>query len=489
MIPMTNDTNGRALAAMPRGGALTPSLLGGATYRSIPTGGRIRSGIQVLTPKAADVQEARSLYEDGVAQGRSFEAIGRDITARCPDLTRPLRPKNVPYFTVRGEDFPNPEIARRIMDRYAEDKGDGVKRLYRFPVIFPADAWQNVMPHELAVWTHRERKFWSEYSEDGQTRYCMTHRPVPVSNGKRTVRLFGGRKAMLRPDNNGVCEPEACPEYQAGNCGLAGRFIFFMPGIESLDAFDLPTRSFYAMQAAIQKFQAIAFMRGGRISGFLDGRRTPFYITKRLLEVSMIGDDGQAKRVSQWIIELEAPIDVTSLLQPDDGVERLEHRAQEATAILEGRSNQAPKVDKDGVIDMGDAFAAPGRQQAGSAASVADDARPAERSAPEPRPSRAEPERPAARAPAPSTPTPQHISKGAATDKTAAAGDVAWIVDAAGALGISPDRFEQYADKRWGKGWKLAAGGRKRALDEVTLFADNGPGYQEKVRAELEVFS
>ena len=33
------------------------------------------------------------------------------------------------------------------------------------------------------------------------------------------------------------------------------------------------------MNGAIQKFQTISFMRGGRISGFLDGKHTPFYIT------------------------------------------------------------------------------------------------------------------------------------------------------------------------------------------------------------------
>ena len=96
----------------------------------------------------------------------------------------------MPYFTVRGEDFPNPEIARQIIDLFAEDRGDGVKRLYRFPVVFPADAWQSVMPHELVAWTSSERRFWSEYSEDGQTRYCTTHAPVPVDSGtRRAIRI------------------------------------------------------------------------------------------------------------------------------------------------------------------------------------------------------------------------------------------------------------------------------------------------------------
>ena len=223
------------------------------------------------------------------------------------------------------------------MDKFAEDRGEGGKRLYRFPVVFPADAWQNVMPHEMVTWTASERRFWSEYSSDGQTRYCKTHEAVPVDgNGKRSIRVFGGRKTVLRPDNGGVCEPEACPEYQSRKCNLSGRFIFFIPGIPSISAFDLPTNSFYAMQAAIEKFQTIGFMRGGRISGFLDEQHTPFFITKRLVEVSRIDEEGKPSRAAQWLIELEAPIDVTALLRPDDGLELQAARAQHAVALLEG---------------------------------------------------------------------------------------------------------------------------------------------------------
>ncbi|MCA5011174.1 hypothetical protein HP393_22265, partial [Clostridioides difficile] len=86
-------------------------------------------------------------------------------------------------------------------------------------------------------------------------------------------------------------------------CNLSGRFIFFIPGIKSLSAVDLPTNSFYAMQAAIEKFTTIGFMRGGRISGFLDGQRTPFFISKRLVEVARIDDEGRPSRVAQWLIE------------------------------------------------------------------------------------------------------------------------------------------------------------------------------------------
>jgi hypothetical protein len=56
-------------------------------------------------------------------------------------------------------------------------------------------------------------------------------------------------------------------------------------------------------------------------------------------------------------------------------------------------------------------------------------------------------------------------------------------------LGVSRERFERYADKRWGKGWKVNANGRKRALDEVARFQDDAEGFRAKVDAELDVFS
>jgi hypothetical protein len=475
----SGSTNGRTqLAPVSSGAIAVPTLLGRSAMR-IPIGGRIRAGIKVLTRKAEEVAEAKAIYGAGVAAGKAFDTIEREIAQRCPSLKNPLTPKNVPYFTVRGEDFPNPELARQIMDMYAEDRGEGGKRLYRFPVVFPADAWQNVMPHELVTWTASERRYWSEYSEDGLTRYCKTHEAVPVDgNGRRTIRIFGGRKTVLREENAGLCDPESCPEYQAKKCNLTGRFIFFIPGIKSISAFDLQTNSFYAMQAAIEKFTTIGFMRGGRISGFLDGQRTPFYISKRLVEVSRIDDEGRPSRVAQWLIELEAPVDVTSLLRPDDGLEALEARAGEAAALLEGGRADARATGQAGdrVIDI---------VASRSADALDEPAQEARRDAP-----RAE------AASGQTTPTGGRSTEVSreGRDRTspraaAANDDLKWIFDAAAELGVERERFEAYADKRWGKGWKLAAGGRKRALDEVTNFAEDPSGFQEKVRGELDVFS
>src|ERR1700724_2767945 len=90
-----------------------PTLLGQGPVR-IPAGGKIRAGIKVLTKKAAEHPKAKEIYEHGVAANHSFEAIEHAITEAVPELKTPLIPKNVPWFTVRPDDFPNPEIAKEI---------------------------------------------------------------------------------------------------------------------------------------------------------------------------------------------------------------------------------------------------------------------------------------------------------------------------------------------------------------------------------------
>jgi hypothetical protein len=194
--------------------AMLPTVLGQGPAR-IPTGGKIRAGIKVLTAKAAAHPDARAIYERGMAEGESFIQIEQALAAALPQLKTPLVPKNVSWFTVRGQDFSNPEIARQILEVHGEDRDDGVKRLYRFPVVFPSDFWQVVMPHELAAWGAAEKRYWSEYSPDGRVRYCKQHASVPFDDtGKRVIRLFGGRKTMLREQNGGLCDPESCSEYQ-----------------------------------------------------------------------------------------------------------------------------------------------------------------------------------------------------------------------------------------------------------------------------------
>lgn len=406
-----------------------PSLLGASSAR-IPVGGKIRAGIKVLTRRAAEQPLACELYEQGVAAGQSFEQIERAIAQALPKLKTPLVPRNVPWFTVRAQDFPNPELARQIVDAHGEDRGEG-RRVYRFPVVFPSDHWQTVMPHELAAWGAHEKRFWSEYSADGRVRHCMTHAPVPLDDtGRRTIRIFGGRKTMAREANGGLCDPENCLEYQQRQCNLSGRFLFFIPGIRSISAFELHTNSFYAMNAAIQKFETVGFLRGGRISGFLDRQRTTFFLTKKLMEVAHIDEFGKAVRVPQWIIELEAPVDVTALLREREDDDAAIVQAQLATQVLEGAAQALAK--------------------------------PAVESVP--------------------------VGKGThgVSEKREGEPSLERLLAQAQARGIDPARYQAYADQRWGSGWKLNPHGRRRAWDELVERYRNDPqGYRDKIDSEL----
>lgn len=496
MVAVAHEAAGSpsfAVSQVPQG-ALAPTLLGSGPM-SIPVAGRIRAGIRVLTRKAEAVPLAKKIYDEGVERELSFDTIEEQIIRAVPDLERPLVPKNVPFFTARACDFPHPETAKAILDLYGEDRGDGVRRLYRFPVIFPADAWQRVMPHELVTWTSSERKFWSEYSADGATRYCKMHEAVPVDAGsRRVIRLWGGRKHVARPENGGVCDPESCKEYQSRQCNLNGKFIFFIPGVRSLSAFDLPTNSFYAMRAAIEKFQTIAFMRGGRIGGYLDGQGTTFFISKRLAEVSRIDDFGQPTRVSQWLIELEAPVDVSSLLRPGDEPEAIEMRAQEAVVVLEGPQVSMPVRP---APEASGADACEGNPVEKKTAEPMQRMPGAERPskgqakgpAPSPQTAKAAPPASSSRSAAQQPPAAARKGPGTAPDgDAAAASELEWVLESAKALGVPADRFETYAAKRWGAGWKLNPGGRRQALKDISAFADDANGFRRKIAAEVDVF-
>jgi hypothetical protein len=402
------------------GGPSSIATVLGQSPARIPTAGKIRAGIKVLTRTAAEQPRACEIYERGVAAGESFDQIERSLAEALPKLRNPLVPRNVAWFTVRSQDFGNPALAQQLLDTHGEDRGEG-RHLYRFPVVFPSDHWQTVMPHELAAWGASERRYWSEYSPDGRVRHCKCHAPVPLdTGGKRALRLFGGRKTVLREDNGGVCEPEACREYQAGQCNLSGRFLFFVPGIRSLSAFELHTSSFYAMNAAIQKFETISFLRGGRISGFLDSQRTPFYLSKKLMQVARIDEQGRAVRVPQWIIDLEAPVDVAELLRENEDVETAIVQAHRAAQVLEDRSsmtNEAPRVGEVALPTAGD--------------------------------------------------------EGEPT--------LAKVLAFADRLGIPGAAYGAYADCRWGAGWKLNPHGRRRAWDDMERHRNDPSGFRDKI--------
>jgi len=413
-----------AASALPtitmHGGPSTPATLLGQAPARIPTAGKIRAGIKVLTKRAAGEPRACEIYERGLRDGHSFDRIEQALAEALPQLKNPLVPRNVPWFTVRAQDFGNPALARELIEAYGEDRGEG-RHLYRFPVVFPSDHWQTVMPHELAAWGTHDKRYWSQYAPDGRVRHCMCHAPVPVdTQGRRAVRLFGGRKTVMREANGGVCEPEACREYQQRECNLTGRFLFFVPGIRSLSAFELHATSFYAMNAAIPEIRDRRLPARWRISGFLDHQRTPFFLSKRLMEVSHIDEQGHAVRVPQWIIDFEAPVDVSALLRDREDDEGVVVQAHASCGVLEGEP-AAPAV-------------AVGEAEAASAHGE---------------------------------PTLERVFA------------------LAGSHGVSAADFESYATRCWGPGWKLNPQGRRRAWDELDRYRNDAPGYADKVAAAL----
>lgn len=85
--------------------ATLPTVLGQGLAR-IPTGGKIRAGIKVLTAKAAAHPDARAIYERGMAEGESFIQIEKALAAALPQLKAPLIPRTCPGSRCVARTFP-----------------------------------------------------------------------------------------------------------------------------------------------------------------------------------------------------------------------------------------------------------------------------------------------------------------------------------------------------------------------------------------------
>lgn len=414
-----------------------PSVLGERQAR-IPIGGKIRAGIKALTAAAAKHQKAMPIYNAGVAAGKSFADIEKDLVQACGFDRSPLTPRNVPYFTVRRGDFAMPEVADRIMALYAEDRGEG-RHLYRFPVIFPVDAWQAVMPHSLRCFTRNELVYWSEYGPDG-TRYCKTHGKIDIDpRAKRARRPYGGRPVILRPEHEGRCDPEQCAEYQARKCNLSGGLLFYVPGVPGSSAIELPTTSFYAMQQMRQQLEMVAFLRGGKFSGTVEGKPI-FYLTKKQTEVSMIDpENGQAKKVKQWIVSLEADIDMTRVFQAGEARAALSAGEQAAHA-LEYHTEDC-EFDGTDTVHVGEVVAMPD--------------------------------------PIPPTQTAQPPAN---TDREQIKVLRARVADGLEMLGIAAEEFSAYATRQWGPDWGRTLNTLAAAHKELLIAGDDPESYKQKLR-------
>lgn len=299
-----------------------------------PIIGKIRPGIKVLTRAHQANEKAVKLYNDMVAAGDSYEAIGKVLETTLK-LRNALVPKNVPYFVCRRSDFSNPETADEILRLYGEDRGQGVK-LYRFPVMFAFDDWLRNVPNQMAAYTTSGRQYFSEYDRDGK-RYCKMYAPVQRdARAQRARRSFGGRLVVHRQDDDipdGVCDPHVCPQYQDRKCNLTANFVFAVPDVKGLGLIELPTNSIYVLQKAYSAMQTVSLARG-RLTG------TRFWLSKKEFDITRIDDNGQPVRQKQMLTVLDADIDLGALL---DGAEELQ-------PALEAASRAVALIEADGTV-------------------------------------------------------------------------------------------------------------------------------------------
>lgn len=314
--------------------ALPSALMGKREALAPRVSGKIRPGIMILTKNGETNKKAGVLYEQGVAAGKSFEEINDQISKECG--TSLLRPVNTPFFTVRRSDFAMPEVADVIMQRFAEAREDGVKRLYRFPVVFGSDEITRILDFRFQMFTASGLKFWSAESEDGQQRLCRMFAPLPKDEKtQRVVRMPGGRSVIARQDNGGLCNPEKCPEFQTGQCKMRGQLLFYIPGIPGSGMIEIPTGSKnfgFDSEARLQEILRL----GGALPTLIDGKPV-FWLTKRLRRDMPMIDyaNGKTTRTDQWIIEIEADLDMSRLRAANQPL-LLQNQAAQAAAVLTG---------------------------------------------------------------------------------------------------------------------------------------------------------
>lgn len=287
--------------------------------------GVVRPGVMILKQGCSEVD--RKIYEEMIAAGYSWEDIEKKLGKDSNGKSK-LRPSNVDYFTVYKKDCINPENADAIM-KYADPDG----KLRSFPVWFPVNEWWNILPHSLRCFGAGGIKFKSDfvgnYDEAGRlmnmTRVCK----FPMS-AEKDKRIFGGRQWGTRP-----CDPSSCAEYQCGDCSFGGLIHFCVPGTRGIGVWILPTISWYSMVNIKSTLEMVARLTGGKIAGLFNGKPI-FRIMKKLDTVSRIDPaTGNSVKIKQWIIHLDADIDMTELAAYSE-TSKTESRASNAVALLNG---------------------------------------------------------------------------------------------------------------------------------------------------------
>lgn len=283
-----------------------------AQNNQLKIGGKIRSGIKLLTRTAMNNKQAVQIYERGLAERRKFSEIEKEITEKT-SLKNPLYPRNTPYFNVAVSDFGMPEICKLLLEKYGEVRDGSVNpQLYRFPIVFHSDNLEEIYPNKL-IRHGGKPGYESVYGEDG-IRYCqylpeVTQEMLAAQKANR-IKRPPRREKVIR----GICETSTCQEYLQGQCKFRGRLHFYIPGVPT-GLVAMETSSEYAAEGIWsdlsrirEAFGNIPRVNPNRTGAFL------FYLTKVQETRTYFDENGNQQTGLQWVPKLEADIDIGTLM-------------------------------------------------------------------------------------------------------------------------------------------------------------------------------
>lgn len=278
----------------------------------IKSGGKIRCGIKLLTKKAMESDDAKRLYAQGVERRLKFSEIEKEIT-RQTGIANPLYPRNAPYFRVSSSDFAIPEFAEHIVERYGEiQEHSGRKQLYRFPIIFHSNELEEIYPNKFQRYG-AEPAYESVYK--GNERLCqflpiITAEELAEQRARRQKR-FPRREPVVR----GVCDPNVCQEFLAGQCRFRGTLYFYIPEVRTPGPLSMDIGSEYSAQDIWNDLARIRDALGYLPKMHPDNPELPaFYITKVAEQRSFYDEHGQRQVGIQWVPKLQCSIDIGLLI-------------------------------------------------------------------------------------------------------------------------------------------------------------------------------
>jgi hypothetical protein len=300
------------------------STLLGPEYR-LPRSGVIRPGI--MKPKNSCTDQDKARYEAMLEEGATWDEIDRALGVDGKGKSK-LIPANVDYFSIRPRDCLNPAHEKEIHRLYGDEDG----KLRRLPVMFPVNEWWKIIDHSLRCFGQSGIRFKSKFKEvhiNNQidaVRVCQ----YPMEEAGK---VFGGRKWGERP-----CDPDTCREYQSGDCKFGGTLSFYIPGISGIGVWVLPTTSWYSLVNIKSTLEFVAGITKGQLARLFYEKKPLFILQKVYRDISVVDPKtGKAARREQWLIHLDIPVDMTSLVLYYQEQEILK-RSQVATATL-GRGN------------------------------------------------------------------------------------------------------------------------------------------------------